>query len=121
MRSTKGDAGGSANVGDDDAHLARMAELRMVRPRRLEDGTVDASAAIALLRDVARLWRTSASDAARSELLHAVYERIVVTRDSVVEVHLTPHAFRHGFALALPESMVVNKRPRQDSNLRPAA
>ena len=99
-----------------------MAELRRLRPARVEDATVDAEAAIALLRNVAALWKSAASDEARSELLHAVYERIVVTRDSIVEVHLTPHAFRHGFALAaLPESIVVNKRPRQDSNLRPAA
>ena len=106
---------------DDEAYLARMAELRKVQPRKVEDATVDAAAAIALLRNVAKLWEAAASDEARSELVHAIYERIVVTRDRVVEVHLTPHAFRHGFALAMPESVVVNKRPRQDSNLRPAA
>ncbi len=98
-----------------------MAELRKVPPRRVEDATVDAAAAIALLKHVAKLWHGAATDEARSELLHAIYERIVVTHGRIVEVHLTPHALRHGFALALPEVVVVNKRPRQDSNLRPAA
>ena len=67
------------------------------------------------------LWRTADDEQARNDLLHAIYERIVVTRDRVVEVRLTPHAFRHGLALALPESVSLHKRPRQDSNLRPAA
>lgn len=111
----------AAGTIDDDAYLARMAELRSVQPREVEDTPVDAAAAIALLKNVAMLWTSAASDETRSELIHVVYERIVVARDRVVEVHLSAHAFRNGFGLALPESVVVNKRPRQDSNLRPAA
>ena len=105
---------------EDEAYLARMAELRKVQPAPVER-PLDSSAAIAVLRNVAMLWRTADNEQARNDLLHAIYERIVVTRERVVEVHLTPHAFRHGLALALPESVSLQKRPRQDSNLRPAA
>jgi hypothetical protein len=105
---------------DDDAYLKRMAELRKVRAPEVER-PIDAAAAVSLLRNVEALWQGARDEQAWSDLLHAIYERIVVTRDGVVEVHLTPHAFRHGLALALPESVVLHKRPRQDSNLRPAA
>lgn len=69
----------AAGTIDDDAYLARMAELRKVQPRRVEDATVDSAAAIELLRNVARVWEAAATDEARSELLHAIYERIVVS------------------------------------------
>ena len=37
------------------------------------------------------------------------------TRHAEAEATLTPHAYRHGLALALPEEVVVHKRPRQES------
>ena len=40
------------------------------------------------------------------------------SRDGIVEVRRTAHAFRHGLALALPESVSLQKRPRQDSGPR---
>ncbi len=88
--------------------------MRRERPQRRP------ADAVSYVRNLAVLWDSlSLTDATRADLLHATYERVVVTRDQFVEVRLTPDAYRHGLALALPE--VVHWRPRQDSNLRPAA
>ena len=36
-------------------------------------------------------------------LLHALYERIVVTGRTIVSIRLTPSAYAHGLAVALPD------------------
>ena len=60
---------------------------------------------------LAWLWAISAtwSDAdvpeSKADLLHAIYERIVVAGRSFVSVPLTPAAYAHGLALALPEKV----------------
>jgi hypothetical protein len=48
--------------------------------------------------------------AAWSQLLHAIYERIVVAGREFGSARLTPAAYAHGLALALPE-IVVRARP----------
>jgi hypothetical protein len=55
----------------------------------------------------------------RADLMHAIYERIVIPGPEIVGVHLTSAAYAHGLALALPERL--QWRARQDSNLRPSA
>ena len=45
----------------------------------------------------------------KADLLHAIYERIVVAGERIVSVRLTPEAQAHGMALALPQ--VVKARP----------
>jgi hypothetical protein len=87
---------------DGQAHLERMAELRKAVPQRDTRQTIAADQAVRFLRDLAGLWASAVSDEARAELLHAIYERIVVTHGRVVGVHLTPQAFRHGFAVRCP-------------------
>lgn len=47
--------------------------------------------------------------AERTDLIHAVHERIVVAGPTFVSARLTPTAHEHGLALALPE--VVMARP----------
>ncbi len=39
--------------------------------------------------------------------MHAIYERIVVAGRRIVSVRLTPAAYDHGLALALPEKVVM--------------
>ena len=39
--------------------------------------------------------------------MHAIYERIVVEGPRFVSVRLTPAAFRHGLALALPDAVMA--------------
>ena len=48
--------------------------------------------------------------AATANASHAVYERIVVAGREFVSARLTPAAYAHGLALALPEQ-VVKARP----------
>jgi hypothetical protein len=109
----------AGNIADDE-YLARMADLRRSAVPLREQSAVRPAEAVSYLRNLVLLWGSPGlTDSTRAELLHAIYERVVVTRDGFVEVQLTPHAYRHGLALALPE--VVHERPRQDSNLRPAA
>jgi hypothetical protein len=44
---------------------------------------------------------------AKADLLHAIYERIVVAGRSFVSARLTPAAYAHGLALAVPEKAVM--------------
>ncbi len=45
--------------------------------------------------------------AEKADLLHAIYERIVVAGPEIVRVRLTSAAYAHGLALALPEKVVM--------------
>ena len=43
----------------------------------------------------------------KADLLHAIYERIVVAGPEIVRVRLTSAAYAHGLALALPEKVAM--------------
>ena len=105
---------------DDATYLARMAELRQTIPAKHESSGVDSASAVAFLRNIPALW-SSADDEGRTELLHAIYDRIEVTRDGFARVHLTPHAFRFGLALALPETVTVDRVKARPAGFEPAA
>jgi malate/lactate dehydrogenase len=55
--------------------------------------------------------------AEKADLLHAIYERIVVAGPEIVRVRLTSAAYAHGLALALPEEAVMG-RPTDPNTLR---
>jgi hypothetical protein len=40
-------------------------------------------------------------------VIHAIYDRIVVAGRKIVSVRLTPSAYAHGLALALPEEVAM--------------
>jgi hypothetical protein len=44
---------------------------------------------------------------AKADLLHAIYERIVVAGRFFESARLTPAAYAHGLALAVPEKAVM--------------
>ncbi len=44
---------------------------------------------------------------AKAELLHAIYERIVVTGRTIVSIRPTPSAYAHGLAVALPDKVAL--------------
>ena len=44
---------------------------------------------------------------AKAELVHAIYERIIVAGRRIVSARLTPAAYEHGLALALPEKVAM--------------
>jgi hypothetical protein len=54
-------------------------------------------------------WVSADVPEARADLLHAIYDRIVVKGRSIVAARLTPAAYANGLALALPQ--VVRARP----------
>ena len=53
------------------------------------------------------LERLRAIREAKANLLHAIHDRITVVGRKIVSVRLTPSAYAHGFALALPEKVAV--------------
>ena len=63
--------------------------------------------AVAWLRALSATWRAAEVPAEKADLLHAIYDRIVVAGRRIVSVRLTPSAYAHGFALALPEKVAV--------------
>ena len=93
----------------DDAYLARMTELRVQAEAlgRVEHRELTAARAVEWLRAFAEAWTHADVPEARKELLHAIYERILVAGRSIVNVRLTPAAYANGLALALPEKVVM--------------
>ena len=61
------------------------------------------------MRVLADTWVKADVPEAKAELLHAIYDRIVVVGRSIVAARLTPAAYSNGLALALPQ--VVMARP----------
>ena len=62
-----------------------------------------AERAVAWLRALAETWTAADVPEAKADLLHAIYERIVVVGRSFVSARLTAAAYAHGLALAMPE------------------
>ncbi len=96
---------------DDSAYLERLGQFRTdiatvdATPR----GELAAQRAVEWLRVLADTWVNADVPGARADLLHAIYERIVVKGRSIVAARLTPAAYSNGLALALPQ--VVMARP----------
>jgi len=40
-------------------------------------------------------------------VLHAIFERIVVTGRTIVSIRLTPSAYAHGLAVAMPDKVAL--------------
>jgi hypothetical protein len=55
----------------------------------------------------AQTWRDADVPEAKADLLHAVFERIVVAGPRFVRATLTPAACQHGLALALPQAAMA--------------
>ena len=96
----------------DETYLARLKRLResLAEVEQTAQVGVPADRAVEWLRALAETWQGADVPAEKSELLHAIYERIVVAGREFVSARLTPAAYAHGLALALPE-VVVKARP----------
>ena len=46
---------------------------------------------------------------AKADLIHAVYEKVVVAGRDFVSARLTPAAYQHGWALAMPEAVMARQ------------
>ena len=93
----------------DDTYLTRLAALRaaLAALDRERSPGVSTERAVEWLRTFSVSWLAADVPEAKAEVLHAVYERIVVTGRRFVEARLTPAAYEHGLALALPEAVMA--------------
>lgn len=93
----------------DQMYLERLKELRATlaatEATALEG--VPAERAVEWLGALAETWTAADVREAKADLLHSIYERIVVAGRSFVSARLTPAAYAHGLALALPEKAVM--------------
>ena len=94
---------------DDGEYLARMAHLRgeleLVGAQPARD--LPARRATEWLDALAESWQKTELVEEKSDVIHAVYERIVIEGPRFVGLRLTPAAYRHGLALALPEAVMA--------------
>jgi hypothetical protein len=89
--------------------LERLHGLRDAKEnleRTSTDG-ISPERAVAWLEALSATWRAAEVPAERADLLHAIYDRITIAGRKIVSVRLTPSAYAHGFALALPEKVAV--------------
>ena len=93
----------------DAAYLARSGALREELSTIADQaaGRVGAERAVEWLRALANTWNLAGVAQERADLLHAIYERIVVAGRTIEFVRLTPAAQQHGLALALPEVVMA--------------
>ena len=92
----------AARVHDAD-YLARMARLReqldAAETQRAHDPP--AQRALEWLDVLAETWHKTDLAEEKSDVIHAVYERIVIEGPRFIGLRLTPAAYQHGLALAL--------------------
>jgi hypothetical protein len=94
---------------EDAAYLERLHKLRETKEnleRRSTDG-ISPGRAIEWLGALAGTWRTAEVPAEQADVLHAIYDQIVVTGREIVSVRLTPSAYAHGLALAEEKEMAL--------------
>ena len=93
----------------DETYLERLKHLRAVLAATEDTAQegVPAERAVAWLRALAETWTAADVPEAKADLLHAIYERIVVAGRSFVSARLTPAAYAHGLALAMPEKVAM--------------
>ena len=94
---------------DDAEYLAQMARLRgeleVIGTRLARD--LPAQRALEWLDTLAETWQNTDLVEEKSDVIHAVYERIVIEGPRFVGLRLTPAAYRHGLALALPDAVMA--------------
>ncbi len=109
---------------DDSAYLERLGQLRaeLAAVDAIPHGDLPAKRAVEWLRVLADTWVNADVPEAKADLLHAIYDRIVVVGRAIVAARLTAAAYSNGLALALPQvvmSRLMTWRARRDSNPRP--
>ena len=83
--------------------------------------SIDVETAVEYIRTFAASW-AKAKPPTRATMIQSVYEEIVVRGEEFVSVRLTPEAYAHGLAFALPAEVVVPALPtwggpRRGSNM----
>ena len=93
-----------------EAYLAEHArlsrQLDALREPTAQAGVIDPDRAIGWLSNIKKMW--AAMDAeGRRDLAAAIYQRVTVKDGVIRQVELTPSAYAHGAALALPDHVLV--------------
>jgi hypothetical protein len=78
--------------------------------------SVDAAKAMDYVRTFASSW-AKAKAPTRTTMIQSIYEGIVVRGAEFVIVRLTPEAYTHGLALALPQEVLVPSSIRRSSRI----
>ena len=68
---------------------------------------ITAERAVAWLRTLSEAWTRADVPEAKADLLHPIYEEIVVTGRKIMSIRVTPSAYAHGLALALPDKVAM--------------
>jgi hypothetical protein len=90
-------------------YLERLRALREAK-ETLEvnaGGAVSADVALAWLKALSAAWTGADIPEAEADVLHATYERITVTGRTIVSIRMTPSAYAHGLAVALPKKVAM--------------
>ena len=66
-----------------------------------------AAASRAWLETLSATWSEADVPEAKAELLHAIYERTVVTGRTIASIRLTPSAYAHDLELALRDKVAL--------------
>jgi hypothetical protein len=74
---------------------------------RLLESEIGRASAVQWLRVLGQTLAHGDVPEEKADLVHAIYDRIVVAGRSIQSVRLTPEAYAHGLALALPEKVVM--------------
>jgi hypothetical protein len=91
----------------DEAYLTRLMALREARDAITERTAtgVPGQRAVEWLRALSESVQLADVPKEQADLMQAIYERITVAGPEIVGVRLTPAAYAHGLALALPEKV----------------
>ena len=91
------------------SYLERLRELREAKDdaERTRGERVAADREIEWLRALSATWTQADVPEAKADVLHAIYDQIVVTGRKIVSVRLTSSAYAHGLALALPTKVAL--------------
>jgi len=94
---------------EDAVYLERLRELREAKDdvERTTGERVASDRAIDWLRALSATWTEADVPEAKADVLHAIYDQIVVTGREIVSVRLTLAAYAHGLALALPTKVAL--------------
>jgi hypothetical protein len=93
----------------DDTYLTRLKALREARDAITERTAagLPGHRAVEWLRALSESIQLADIPKEKADLIHAIYERITVAGPEIVGVRLTPAAYAHGLALALPEKVAM--------------
>ena len=89
----------------DEAYLMRKRQLRGELEGMVQqtERNISAGQTVEWLRAFAESWRNADVPEAKVDLVHAVYEKVVVAGHDFVSARLTPAAYQRALALAMPD------------------